>query len=163
MLQNLDVNENEAFLAFKNGLKSWVRHKLKRGSVQELSKAMIVVESIVKLGLGKDKLEFFEFEERGICRGNHDEDNGDDNGKYAKEAKENNKSVEYFLYGGVHSLWSCLKKFAVEGDDGSNRTPMRLGSTVGRVKAKRAKRNKSITPLTRIHCQNTVSRHYQRL
>lgn len=47
MLQILNMNDNEAFLAFKNGLKSWARQKLKR--VPELSKAMTLTESIIRL------------------------------------------------------------------------------------------------------------------
>ncbi|KAK5772484.1 hypothetical protein PVK06_048773 [Gossypium arboreum] len=85
------LNENEAFPAFKNGLKSWVKQKSKRGGAQELSKAMMVVESIVKLGLGKDKLEFFEFEEKGIYKGNNDEDNGNESGKCGDKNPQNGK------------------------------------------------------------------------
>lgn len=63
------MNNNEVFLAFRNGLKSWVRHELKLGGVQELSKAMMAAKSVVKLDLRKDKLESSEFEERGYVGG----------------------------------------------------------------------------------------------
>ncbi|MBA0877969.1 hypothetical protein Goshw_007717 [Gossypium schwendimanii] len=42
---------------------------------------MMVVESMVKLGLGKDKLRSSKFEERGVCETDHKEDvhgNGND-------------------------------------------------------------------------------------
>ncbi|KAH1083213.1 hypothetical protein J1N35_022974 [Gossypium stocksii] len=89
----------------------------------------MVVEFVVKLGLGKDKLEFSKFEERGACEGNHTEDNGNDNrndseksalsnkdklegkavrlglsarGAEAKEVENEKKPVEYFLCHGPH-------------------------------------------------------------
>ncbi|KAK5772483.1 hypothetical protein PVK06_048772 [Gossypium arboreum] len=58
-------------------------------------------------------------------------------GAEANEAKENNKSMEYFLCGGLHSLQNWQKKFFVEGDNRSDRKPMRLGSIPKRVKTKR--------------------------
>ncbi|MBA0734089.1 hypothetical protein Gogos_018037 [Gossypium gossypioides] len=41
---------------------------------------MTVVESVVKLGLGKDKLGSFKSEERGVCEKDHKEDVVDGNG-----------------------------------------------------------------------------------
>ncbi|MBA0844820.1 hypothetical protein Goarm_005759, partial [Gossypium armourianum] len=41
---------------------------------------MTVVESMIKLGLGKDKLESFKSEERGVYEMNHKENVVDDNG-----------------------------------------------------------------------------------
>ncbi|MBA0817945.1 hypothetical protein Gohar_028193 [Gossypium harknessii] len=41
---------------------------------------MIVVESMVKIGLVKDKLRSLKFEERGICEKNHKEYVVDENG-----------------------------------------------------------------------------------
>ncbi|MFQ6670794.1 hypothetical protein Gotur_035563 [Gossypium turneri] len=63
MLQVSDVTEEEALLAFQNSLKSWVRQEVEQRCVQKLSEAMTVVESMVKLGLGKNKLWSFKFEE----------------------------------------------------------------------------------------------------
>ncbi|MFQ6639675.1 hypothetical protein Gotur_014771, partial [Gossypium turneri] len=47
MLQVSDVTEEEALLAFQNGLKQWVRQEVKQRGVQKLSEAMTVVESVV--------------------------------------------------------------------------------------------------------------------
>ncbi|MBA0745237.1 hypothetical protein Gogos_007818 [Gossypium gossypioides] len=41
---------------------------------------MTVVESVVKLGLGKDKLGSFKSEVRGVCEKDHKEDIVDGNG-----------------------------------------------------------------------------------
>ncbi|MFQ6653669.1 hypothetical protein Gotur_024943, partial [Gossypium turneri] len=41
---------------------------------------MTVVESVVKLGLGKDKLRSSKSEERGVCERDHKEDIVDGNG-----------------------------------------------------------------------------------
>ncbi|MFQ6668221.1 hypothetical protein Gotur_033952 [Gossypium turneri] len=70
MLQVSEVTEREALLAFQNGLKPWVRQEVEQRSVQKLSEAMTVVESVVKLGLGKDKLGSSKSEERGDNSGN---------------------------------------------------------------------------------------------
>ncbi|KAH1129732.1 hypothetical protein J1N35_001110 [Gossypium stocksii] len=48
--------------------------------VQKLSEAMMVVESVVKLGLGNDKLGSSKFEERGARELDHKEDNVNGNG-----------------------------------------------------------------------------------
>lgn len=60
----------------------------------------------------------------------------------AKEAESENKPIKCFLCYGPHRLWNCPKKSIVEGDDGSEKMSMKLGSIVGRVKANRVKRNK---------------------
>ncbi|KAG8474275.1 hypothetical protein CXB51_034116 [Gossypium anomalum] len=41
---------------FSKGLKPWVRQEVEQRGVQKLSEAMTVAESVVKLGVGKDKL-----------------------------------------------------------------------------------------------------------
>ncbi|MFQ6656073.1 hypothetical protein Gotur_026336, partial [Gossypium turneri] len=81
MLQVSDVTD-EALLTFQNSLKPWVRQEVEQRGVQKLSEAMTVVESVVKLGLGKDKFESSKFEERGVCEMDHNEDivDGNDNG-----------------------------------------------------------------------------------
>lgn len=56
MVQVKDVIEILALLAFKNGLKSWVRQEVEKGGFQELLKPMTVTKFVIKLGLGKDKL-----------------------------------------------------------------------------------------------------------
>ncbi|MBA0735446.1 hypothetical protein Gogos_019293 [Gossypium gossypioides] len=58
MLQVSDVTEKEALLTFQNGLKPWIRQEVEQRGVQKLPEAMTVVESVVKLRLGKDKLRF---------------------------------------------------------------------------------------------------------
>ncbi|MFQ6637603.1 hypothetical protein Gotur_013441 [Gossypium turneri] len=80
MLQVSDVTEREALLVFQNGLKPWVRQEVEQRGVQKLSEFMTVVESVMKLGLGKDKLGSTKSEERGICEMDHKEDIVDGNG-----------------------------------------------------------------------------------
>ncbi|MBA0750841.1 hypothetical protein Gogos_002224 [Gossypium gossypioides] len=41
---------------------------------------MMVAESVIKLGLGKDKLGSFKLEKRGVCEKDHKEDVVDGNG-----------------------------------------------------------------------------------
>ncbi|MFQ6638203.1 hypothetical protein Gotur_012531, partial [Gossypium turneri] len=81
MLQVSNVTKKEALLAFQNWLKPWVRQEVEQRGVQKLSKAMTVVESMVKLGLRKDKLGSSKPEERGVCEKDHKEDvvDGNDN------------------------------------------------------------------------------------
>ncbi|MFQ6640268.1 hypothetical protein Gotur_014763, partial [Gossypium turneri] len=80
MLQVLDVTGREALLTFQNGLKPWVRQEVEQRGVQKLSEAMTVVVSVIKLGLGKDKLGSSKSEERGVCEMDHKEDIVDGNG-----------------------------------------------------------------------------------
>ncbi|MBA0608986.1 hypothetical protein Godav_021127, partial [Gossypium davidsonii] len=162
-----------------------------------------VVESVVKLGLEKDKLGFFKFKERGVCEKDHREDvvngngNNDDSGNgkprvgkkkpkrkrdklrcflcnglrmlkkclkkstlkekpvgkalvlgsrakgvEAKEAESEKKPVECFLCHGPHRLRKCPRKFVIEGNDGADKEPKKLGSKKGKIEAKRAKRSK---------------------
>ncbi|MFQ6656070.1 hypothetical protein Gotur_026336, partial [Gossypium turneri] len=63
-------------------LRGQSRDFVEQRGVQKLSEAMTVVESVVKLGLGKDKFESSKFEERGVCEMDHNEDivDGNDNG-----------------------------------------------------------------------------------
>ncbi|KAG8496661.1 hypothetical protein CXB51_007791 [Gossypium anomalum] len=63
-----------------NGLKPWVRQEVEHRGVQKLSEATTVAESVVKLGLEKDKLGSSKSEERGVCEENHKKDNNDGNG-----------------------------------------------------------------------------------
>lgn len=79
MLQISNVNEKEAFLFFKNRLKPWVSQELKHGGAQELLKVMMIVEFVVKIGLGIDELESFKSKESGDDGGGSEEDIGNAN------------------------------------------------------------------------------------
>ncbi|MFQ6653665.1 hypothetical protein Gotur_024943, partial [Gossypium turneri] len=203
MLQVSEVTEREALLAFQNGLRRWVRQEVEQRGVQKLSEAMTVVESVVKLGLGKDKLRSSKSEERGVCERDHKEDivdgngNGDNggNGKprvgkkkpkrkrdklkcflcdgphmlkkcpkksalkekpvgkalvlgssargvEAKEVESEKKPVECFLCHGPHRLRKCPRKSVIEGNNGADKEPKKLGSSKRKAEAKRAKRSK---------------------
>ncbi|MFQ6655697.1 hypothetical protein Gotur_026137, partial [Gossypium turneri] len=86
---------------------------------------MTVVESVVKLGLGKDKLGSSKSEERGECEmdhkkvivdGNGNGNNGG-NGKPRvgkKKPKKKRDKQKCFLCVGLHMLKKCLKKFALK-------------------------------------------------
>ncbi|MFQ6653666.1 hypothetical protein Gotur_024943, partial [Gossypium turneri] len=181
----------------------WVRQEVEQRGVQKLSEAMTVVESVVKLGLGKDKLRSSKSEERGVCERDHKEDivdgngNGDNggNGKprvgkkkpkrkrdklkcflcdgphmlkkcpkksalkekpvgkalvlgssargvEAKEVESEKKPVECFLCHGPHRLRKCPRKSVIEGNNGADKEPKKLGSSKRKAEAKRAKRSK---------------------
>ncbi|MBA0879104.1 hypothetical protein Goshw_015940, partial [Gossypium schwendimanii] len=196
LLQVSDVTEEEALLAFLNGLKPWVRQEVEQRGVQKLSEAMTVVESVVKLGLGKDKLGSSKSEERGISEIDHKEDivdgngNGDNSGNgkprvgkkkpkrkrdklkcflydgphmlkkclrkftlkekpvgkalvlgssargvEAKEAESEKKPMECFLCHGPHRLRKCPRKFVIEGNDGADKEPKKLGSSKGKLRS----------------------------
>ncbi|MBA0800982.1 hypothetical protein Gohar_011381 [Gossypium harknessii] len=174
MLQVLDVTEKKSLFAFQNRLKPWVRQEVEQKGVQKLSEAMTVAKSMVKLGLGKDKLRFSKPEKMSVCEKDHKEDvvdgngNGDNggNGKPRvgkKKPKRKMDKLKCFLCDGPHILKKCLKKFAlskkeksvgkallwkcskksvIEGDDGADKEPKKLGSSKGKVEAKRAKMSK---------------------
>ncbi|MFQ6666460.1 hypothetical protein Gotur_032799, partial [Gossypium turneri] len=80
MLQVSNVTEKEALLVFQNGLKPWVRQEMEQRDVQKLLEAITIVESVVELGLGKDKLGSSKCEEKGVCENEHKEDVVDGNG-----------------------------------------------------------------------------------
>ncbi|MFQ6649673.1 hypothetical protein Gotur_022897 [Gossypium turneri] len=203
MLQVANVTDEAVLLAFQKGLKPWVRQEVEQRGVQKLSEAMTVVESVMKLGQGKDKLGSSKSDGTGVCEMDHKEDrvngngNGDNggNGKprvgkkkpkrkrdklkcflcdgphmlkkcpkksalkekpvgkalvlgssargvEAKEAESEKKPVECFLCHGPHRLRKCPRKSVIEGNDGANKEPNKLGSSKGKAEAKRAKRNK---------------------
>ncbi|KAH1113492.1 hypothetical protein J1N35_006870 [Gossypium stocksii] len=154
MLQILDVIEKEALLAFKNGLKLWVRKEVEQEGVQELLKAMTVAESVVKLNLGKDKLESSKSKEMGICEGNHKKNNdssgnGNDggNGKPRVGKKKPNKKMgklKFFLCDGPHLLKKCLKKSELSKKDKPKGKATRLGSSARGAKAKEAECEKKL-------------------
>ncbi|MFQ6630595.1 hypothetical protein Gotur_009813 [Gossypium turneri] len=93
--------------------------------VQKLSEAMRVVESVVKLGLRKDKLGSSKSEEKGVCEMDHKEDivdgngNGDNggNGKPRvgkRKPKRKRDKLKCFLCDGPHMLKKCPKKSALK-------------------------------------------------
>ncbi|MBA0755179.1 hypothetical protein Gogos_020874 [Gossypium gossypioides] len=112
---------------------------------------MTVVESMVKLGLGKDKLGSSKFEKRGVCEKDHKEDivdgnSNDDNngnGKLQVGKKKPNKKrdkLKYFLYDGPYMLKKCLKKSTLKEKPVGK--ALVLGSSARCVEAKEAKSEK---------------------
>ncbi len=63
-------------------------------------------------------------------------------GVEAKEAESEKKPVECFLCHGPHRLRKCPRKSVIEGNDGADKEPKKLGSSKGKAEAKRAKRSK---------------------
>ncbi|KAK8269334.1 hypothetical protein V6Z12_D11G123100 [Gossypium hirsutum] len=63
-------------------------------------------------------------------------------GVEAKEAESEKKPVECFLCHGPHRLRKCSRKSVIEGNDGADKEPKKLGSSKGKVEANRAKRSK---------------------
>ncbi|MBA0738280.1 hypothetical protein Gogos_011663 [Gossypium gossypioides] len=204
MLQVSDVTRKKTLLDFQNGLKPWVRQEAEQRGVQKLSEAMMVVESVVKLGLWEDKLGSSKSEERGVCEKDHKEDIVDGNGNSdnsgngkpqvgkkkpkrkrdnlkcffcdglhilkkclkkfmlskkekpvgkalvlgssvkgveAKEVESEKKPVECFLCHGPHRLRKCPRKSVIEGNDGTEKEPKKLGSSKGKAKAKKTNRS----------------------
>lgn len=102
---------------------------------------------MVKLGLKKEKLESSKFEKRGVCEGNHEEDNdngnNDSGNKKARvrKSKPNKKKgkMTCFLCEGSHILKKYPKKFVLFEKDKSEGKAKILGSTVKGVEAKETK------------------------
>ncbi|MBA0754942.1 hypothetical protein Gogos_020010 [Gossypium gossypioides] len=155
MLQVSNVTEKEALLAFQNRLKPWVRQEVGQKGVQNLSEAMTVVESVVKLGLGKDKLRSSKPEERGVCEKDHKEDivdgngNSDNNGngkpRVAKK-KPNRKrdKLKCFLCDDPYILNKCPKKSTLSKKEKSVGKALVLGLSAMGVEAKEAKSEKKL-------------------
>ncbi|MBA0788602.1 hypothetical protein Gotri_027502 [Gossypium trilobum] len=112
---------------------------------------MTVVESMVKLGLGKDKLGSSKSEERDVCEKYHKEDivdgNGNDdnngNGKPQVGKKKPNRKrdkLKCFLCDGPYMLKKCLKKSTLK--EKLVGKAMVLGSSARGVEAKKAKSEK---------------------
>ncbi|MBA0880432.1 hypothetical protein Goshw_011627, partial [Gossypium schwendimanii] len=130
MLQVSDVTEEEALLAFQNGLKPWVRQEL---------------------GLRKDKLRYSKFEKRGVCEMDHKEDivdgngNGDNGGNKKprvekKKPKKKRDKLKCFLCDGPHMLKKFPKKFALKEKPVGK--ALVLGSSTRGVEAKEAESEK---------------------
>ncbi|MBA0756318.1 hypothetical protein Gogos_020203, partial [Gossypium gossypioides] len=86
---------------------------------------MTVIESVVKLGLGKDKLGSSKSEKRGVCEMDHKEDivNGNGNGDNGdnrkprvgkKKPKRKRDKLKCFLCDSPHMLKKCSKKSALK-------------------------------------------------
>ncbi|MBA0880435.1 hypothetical protein Goshw_011627 [Gossypium schwendimanii] len=112
---------------------------------------MTVVESMVKLGLGKDKLRYSKSEERGVCEMDHKEDivDGNDNGDNGgnekplvgkKKPKKKRDKLKCFLCDGPHMLKKCLKKFALKEKPVGK--ALVLGSSTRNVEVKEAESEK---------------------
>ncbi|MFQ6624814.1 hypothetical protein Gotur_003232 [Gossypium turneri] len=112
---------------------------------------MMVVESVVRLGLGKDKLGSSKSEERGICEVDHKEDVVDGNGNgnnsgnekprvVKKKPKRKRDKLKCFLCDGPHMLKKCPKKSALTEKPVSK--ALILGSSAKSVEAKEAKSEK---------------------
>ncbi|MBA0787547.1 hypothetical protein Gotri_027171 [Gossypium trilobum] len=56
-------------------------------------------------------------------------------GVEAKEAESEKKPVECFLCHGSRKLWNCSKKSVIEGENGAEKEPKKLGSSKRKVKA----------------------------
>ncbi|MBA0879106.1 hypothetical protein Goshw_015940, partial [Gossypium schwendimanii] len=125
--------------------------EVEQRGVQKLSEAMTVVESVVKLGLGKDKLGSSKSEERGISEIDHKEDivdgngNGDNSGNGKprvgkKKPKRKRDKLKCFLYDGPHMLKKCLRKFTLKEKPVGK--ALVLGSSARGVEAKEAESEK---------------------
>ncbi|MFQ6652739.1 hypothetical protein Gotur_024462 [Gossypium turneri] len=127
--------------------------EVEQRGVKKLSEAIIVAEFVVKLGLGKDKLESSKSDERDICEKDHKEDvvdgngNGDNGGKgkprvgKKKPYRKMNK-VKCFLCDGLHMLKKCPKKFTL--NEKSVGKVLGLGSSARGVEAKEAESEKKL-------------------
>ncbi|KHG23869.1 Dimethylsulfide dehydrogenase subunit alpha [Gossypium arboreum] len=169
MLQVSDVTEKEELLVFQNGLKSWVRHEVEQIGFQKLLEAMTVAKSVSD---ERDACEKDHKEDVVDGDGNGNGDNGGNGKPQVEKKKPNRKMDELkcFLCDGPHMLKKFPKKFAlkkkpvgkalvlsltargvkakgpkksiIEGDDGADKELEKLGSSKGKVEAKRAERNK---------------------
>ncbi|KAK5842325.1 hypothetical protein PVK06_004664 [Gossypium arboreum] len=136
----------------KMSLNSTMDKEVEQRGVQKLSKAMTVAVSMVKLGLGKDKLGSSKSEERGVCERNHKEDtdeygngngNNSGNGKprvRKEKPKRKRDKLKCFLCDGPHILKKCPRKSALRKKPVGK--ALGLGSSARGVEAKEAKSEK---------------------
>ncbi|MBA0766722.1 hypothetical protein Gotri_015740 [Gossypium trilobum] len=126
-----------------------------RGTVGECPKIVGSYDasgSMVKLGLGKDKLGSSKSEKRGVHEKDHKEDiNGNDikdnggNGKPRVGKKKPNRKRDKskcFLCDGPHMLKKCLNKFALSKKEKPVSKALELGLSARGVEAKEAKSDK---------------------
>ncbi|MFQ6646176.1 hypothetical protein Gotur_019893 [Gossypium turneri] len=128
---------------------------------------MTVVESVVKLGLGNDKLGSSKFEERCVCEMDHKEyivdGNGNDdnsgNGKprvRKKKPKRKRDKLKCFLCDSPHMLKKCLRKSALKKKPVDKASI--LGSSTRGVKAKEAESEKKSVECFLCHRASTQGR-----
>ncbi|MFQ6645154.1 hypothetical protein Gotur_019330 [Gossypium turneri] len=128
---------------------------------------MTVVEFMVKLGLGKDKLGSSNSEERGVCEKDHKEDvvdgngNGDNSGNEKprvgkKKPKRKRDKLKCFLYDGPHILKKCLNKFAFK--EKLMGKALVLGSSARVVEFNEAKSEKKLVECFLCHGASTQGR-----
>ncbi|MFQ6651999.1 hypothetical protein Gotur_024079 [Gossypium turneri] len=167
MLQVANVTDEEALLAFQKGLKLWVRQEVEQRGVQKLLEAMTVVESVMKLGQGKDKLGSSKSDGKGVCEMDHKEDrvngngNGDNggNGKPRvgkKKPKRKRDKLKCFLCDGPYMLKKCPKKSALKEKPVG--TALVLGSSARGVEAKEAESEKKPVECFLCHGASTQGR-----
>ncbi|MFQ6649672.1 hypothetical protein Gotur_022897 [Gossypium turneri] len=167
MLQVANVTDEAVLLAFQKGLKPWVRQEVEQRGVQKLSEAMTVVESVMKLGQGKDKLGSSKSDGTGVCEMDHKEDrvngngNGDNggNGKPRvgkKKPKRKRDKLKCFLCDGPHMLKKCPKKSALKEKPVGK--ALVLGSSARGVEAKEAESEKKPVECFLCHGASTQGR-----
>ncbi|MFQ6660868.1 hypothetical protein Gotur_029224 [Gossypium turneri] len=128
---------------------------------------MTVVESVVKLGLGKDKLGSSKPKERGVCEMDHKEDivDGNDNGDNGgnekprvgkKKPKRKRDKLKCFLCDGPHMLKKCLKKFELKEKPVGK--AFVLGSSAKGVEGKEAESEKKLVECFLCHRASTQGR-----
>ncbi|MBA0552317.1 hypothetical protein Golob_023142 [Gossypium lobatum] len=93
MLQISNLNEKEEFYWFKDGLKPWAKHKLRRQGITELIISMAEVESFFEFGPMEDKFESSKSNGKGNGKRNHeeDEDGHSDDGNSTDSTSGNGK------------------------------------------------------------------------
>ncbi|MFQ6658507.1 hypothetical protein Gotur_027740 [Gossypium turneri] len=128
---------------------------------------MTVAESVVKLGLGKDKLGSSESEKRGVREMDHKEDIVDGNGigdnghngkprVGKKKPKRKRDKLKCFLFDGPHMLKKCPKKFALKEKPVGK--ALVLGLSTRSVEAKEAKSEKKPVECFLCHGASTQGR-----
>ncbi|KAK8264583.1 hypothetical protein V6Z12_D12G118800 [Gossypium hirsutum] len=156
MLQITDLSE-KTFFFFMDGLKPWVKQKLKRHGVEELTKTMIVAESLLKLGTKKS--ERFEsskpkFKPKSNGEGEKDRLTRNDDGKNQtvqkakldKQWEKKNRLLKCFIYKGSHMVRDYLKRSMFLPSKkvmSKKKTQLKFNSILSLLKARRVinKRN----------------------
>ncbi|MBA0880540.1 hypothetical protein Goshw_011999, partial [Gossypium schwendimanii] len=111
------------------------------------------IKSLVKLGLGKDKLGSSKSDERGVCEMDYKEDSVDSNGNCnnggntkprvgKKKPKRKGTKLKCFLCDGPHMLKKCLRKYVLKEKPVGK--ALVLGSNARGVEAKEAKSEKKL-------------------
>ncbi|MBA0680376.1 hypothetical protein Goari_012080 [Gossypium aridum] len=154
--------------------------------VQEFKELMLQILDMIekKTLLGKKSLSIPSLRKKGVCEGNHEEDdndsgNGNDcgNGKPRLGKKKPNKKrgkLKCFLCNSLHLLkkylkkstlsdkenllQKCMKKSTIEKDDVLDNEPKKLGLSKRKVETKRVKRSKKkrVKASTRGKCEFVI-------